>query len=106
MRQVQKAQERHAEWTKELEMTQQLRERKKGLYQKARQRVVDQLEQEAHLWLTNEKEVEKALGNPMASQILWVRAGGMIGAPGGTVSFIDLYINRANHTLTSDVYGN
>eukprot|EP00804_Cyclotella_cryptica_P009890 CCRYP_014176-RA/>CCRYP_014176-RA protein AED:0.33 eAED:0.33 QI:47/1/1/1/1/1/2/191/664 len=84
MRQIRKAEERRIEWEKELEVTQKLRDRKKALYQKARQRIVDQLEAECHLWLTTEEEVERALGNPTASQILWARPGGIIGAPSGS----------------------
>ncbi|KAL7513664.1 hypothetical protein ACHAWX_000781 [Stephanocyclus meneghinianus] len=84
MRQIQKAEERRIQWEKELEITQKLRDKKKALYQKARQRIVDQLEAECHLWLTTEEEVETALGNPNASQILWARRGGIIGAPSGS----------------------
>jgi hypothetical protein len=91
MAQLQRAERRRIEWEKELEVTQQLRDKKKELFQKARQRVVDQLEAEAHLWLTNEQEVERALGNPRASQILWARRGGIIGAPGGVVSLSSMY---------------
>lgn len=86
MAQIQKAQERKIEWEKELEMTQRLRDKKKELYARARQRMVDELEAEAELWLTNEEEVEKALGNPIAGQRLWVRPGSIIGAPSGAVS--------------------
>jgi len=71
------------EWGRELKVTQMERDEKKELYKLARQRIVDELEAEAHLWLTTPEEVEKALGNPVASQILWTRAGGMIGAPSG-----------------------
>lgn len=88
MKQQRKREERLAQWNKELEMTQRLREKKKELYMMARQRVVDQLEAEAHLWLTNEEEVEKALGNPVAGQILWVKPGSIIGAPSGAVSLL------------------
>lgn len=100
MEQQRKREERLVEWNKELEMTQRLREKKKELYTKARQRVVDQLEKEAHLWLTNEEEVEKALGNPVAGQILWVKPGSIIGAPSGAVSvFLGLFL-----CLTCDVH--
>ncbi len=83
MRQVQKRERRRAEWERELEATQREREIKADLYRKARQRVVDELEAECHLWLTTPEEVEKALGNPTAAQVLWARPGGMIGAPSG-----------------------
>ena len=82
-RQIDKANARRIEWEAELAQTQRERDAKKALYKKARQKIVDQLEAEAHLWLTTPEEVERALGNPTASQILWTRAGGMIGAPSG-----------------------
>ena len=82
-RQIDKANARRIEWEAELAQTQRERDAKKALYKKARQKIVDQLEAEAHLWLTTPDEVERALGNPTASQILWTRAGGMIGAPSG-----------------------
>lgn len=82
-RQLEQRDRRLTQWERELEMTQRERDDKKELYKMARQRIVDELEAEAHLWLTTPEEVEKALSNPIASQILWTRAGGMIGAPSG-----------------------
>lgn len=82
-REIEKREARRLEWEKELEITQKEREAKKALYRRAKQKIVDELESEAHLWLTTPEEVEKALGNPTASQKLWARAGGMIGAPSG-----------------------
>ena len=81
--QLQKQERRRLEWERELQATQREREEKKMLYSKARQKIVDELEAECHLWLTTPEEVEKALGNPTAAQILWSRPGGMIGAPSG-----------------------
>lgn len=82
-KQLQKQERRRLEWERELEATQRDRDAKKELYSKARQKIVDELEAECHLWLTTPEEVEKALGNPTAAQILWSRPGGMIGAPSG-----------------------
>jgi len=82
-RQLDKQTARRIEWEAELAQTQKERDAKKELYKIARQKIVDELEAEAHLWLTSREEVEKALGNPIASQILWTRAGGLIGAPSG-----------------------
>ncbi|KAL3784121.1 hypothetical protein ACHAW5_008301 [Stephanodiscus triporus] len=82
-RQVQKRERRRMEWERELEATQRERDAKAELYRKARQRVVEELEAECHLWLTTPEEVEKALGNPTAAQKLWARPGGIIGAPSG-----------------------
>ena len=74
--QLQKQERRRVEWERELQATQREREEKKMLYSKARQKIVDELEAECHLWLTTPEEVEKALGNPTAAQILWSRPGG------------------------------
>jgi len=74
---------RKVEWDAELALTQIERDAKKDLYRRARQRIVDELEAEAHLWLTTPEEVEAALGNPRAGQQLWARPGGLIGAPPG-----------------------
>ena len=82
-RQLAKAEARRREWEEELAITQRERDAKKARYRAARQRIADQLEAECHLWLTTPEEVEKALGNPVASQRLWARPGGMIGAPSG-----------------------
>eukprot|EP00579_Thalassiosira_antarctica_P000862 CAMPEP_0201874242 /NCGR_PEP_ID=MMETSP0902-20130614/6542_1 /ASSEMBLY_ACC=CAM_ASM_000551 /TAXON_ID=420261 /ORGANISM="Thalassiosira antarctica, Strain CCMP982" /LENGTH=641 /DNA_ID=CAMNT_0048401063 /DNA_START=78 /DNA_END=2003 /DNA_ORIENTATION=+ len=82
-KQLDKQAARRVEWERELELTQLERDAKKALYKLARQKIVDELEAECHLWLTSPEEVEKALGNPTASQILWARPGGMIGAPSG-----------------------
>ena len=82
-KEVEKREARRKEWEGELEVTQRERGAKKALYTRAKQKIVDELEAEAHLWLTTPEEVERALGNPTASQNLWARPGGMIGAPSG-----------------------
>lgn len=82
-RQIAKADARRREWEAELTNTQRERDAKKARYRAARQKIVDQLEAECHLWLTTPAEVERALGNPAASQRLWARPGGMVGAPSG-----------------------
>mmetsp|Transcript_14435 Transcript_14435/g.30394 ORF Transcript_14435/g.30394 Transcript_14435/m.30394 type:complete len:657 (-) Transcript_14435:49-2019(-) len=82
-REVEKREERRREFERELALTQREREAKRERYRRAKQRVVDGLEEECRLWLTTEEEVEKALGNPTAAQVLWARPGGMIGAPSG-----------------------
>ena len=82
-RQLEKGEARRREWEAELAETQRERDARKELYNRARQKIVDQLEAECHLWLTTPDEVEKALGNPTASQVLWTRPGGMVGAPSG-----------------------
>lgn len=82
-KQLQKQEMRRLEWEKELRATQHERNAKKELYSKARQKIVEELEAECHMWLTTPEEVERALGNPTAAQTLWSRPGGMIGAPSG-----------------------
>lgn len=82
-RAMEKRERRRLEWEEELALTQRERDAKNELYRKARQRIVDELEAECHLWLTTPEEVERALGNPRASQALWSRPGGIIGAPSG-----------------------
>lgn len=82
-KQLDKRDARLREWEAELAQTQRERDAKKELYRRARQKIADELEAECHLWLTTPEEVEKALGNPTANQVLWSRAGGMMGAPSG-----------------------
>lgn len=82
-RQIEKREDRMREWGEELAITQKERDAKKEIYQQARQRIVDELEAECHLWLTTPEEVEDALGSLSAPQKLWTRAGGMVGAPSG-----------------------
>ena len=82
-KQMERSAERRAEWEAELAQTQRERDAKKEVYRRARQKIVDELEAECHLWLTTPEEVDRALGNVTASQILWSRPGGMVGAPSG-----------------------
>eukprot|EP00429_Kryptoperidinium_foliaceum_P004763 CAMPEP_0176011202 /NCGR_PEP_ID=MMETSP0120_2-20121206/5164_1 /TAXON_ID=160619 /ORGANISM="Kryptoperidinium foliaceum, Strain CCMP 1326" /LENGTH=581 /DNA_ID=CAMNT_0017344061 /DNA_START=74 /DNA_END=1815 /DNA_ORIENTATION=+ len=63
-----------------LRAQQEKRDAKKDLYTRAQQMLVDELEEEAHLWLTTSEEVEAAF-TPEAEQLLWARPQGVIGVP-------------------------
>lgn len=71
---------RQKEFEEHLKMEQIKRDAKHELYTKARQMVIDELEEEAPLWLTTPEEVE-ARFTPEAEQLLWARRGGVLGAP-------------------------
>eukprot|EP00531_Pseudo-nitzschia_arenysensis_P014868 CAMPEP_0116131646 /NCGR_PEP_ID=MMETSP0329-20121206/9119_1 /TAXON_ID=697910 /ORGANISM="Pseudo-nitzschia arenysensis, Strain B593" /LENGTH=639 /DNA_ID=CAMNT_0003626095 /DNA_START=127 /DNA_END=2046 /DNA_ORIENTATION=- len=64
-----------------LKQQQAIREQKEALHQRARQLLVDELEEEAHLWLTTPEEVEAAFDNPEIEQKLWARPQGVLGVP-------------------------
>ena len=100
---VEKRRVRLAEWQAELEATQRERDAKKALYRTARQRIVDELEAECHLWLTTPDEVEAALSSPAAAQALWSRPGGLVGAPSGpdTAFGDDDFWRYESHTFDS-----
>eukprot|EP00980_Cylindrotheca_fusiformis_P020994 scaffold7987_cov200-Cylindrotheca_fusiformis.AAC.23 len=59
---------------------QEKRDYEKKLFTRARQLVIDELEEEAPLWLTTPEEVDAAF-TPEAEQLLWARPQGIIGAP-------------------------
>ena len=64
-----------------LKQQQVIRERKEVLHQRARQLLVDELEEESRLWLTTPEEVEAAFDNPDNEQMLWARPQGVMGVP-------------------------
>lgn len=64
-----------------LKQQQQIREQREALHQRARQLLVDDLEEEAHLWLTTPEEVEEAFSDPANEQRLWARPQGVLGVP-------------------------
>ena len=80
MRQKEMREQRAKEFEEHLEREQLKREARKERYMAARQKVVDELEEEAPLWLTTPEEVEAAF-TPEAEQLLWARRGGVLGAP-------------------------
>eukprot|EP00977_Amphora_coffeiformis_P004302 scaffold901_cov167-Amphora_coffeaeformis.AAC.33 len=68
------------EFEEHLEREQIKRDARKERYAAARQKVVDELEKEAPMWLTTPEEIEAAF-TPEAEQLLWARRGGVLGAP-------------------------
>ena len=80
LRQQELRQQRAKEFQEHLELMQLKRDAKNDRFTQARQLVVNELEQEAHLWLTSPEEVETAF-TPEAEQLLWARPNGILGAP-------------------------
>jgi len=76
--------QRDAEFAEELRLTQIERDAKKARFQKARQMVVDELEEVAHLWLTTPEEVENAFTSE-TEQLLWARPNSVLGEPDPTL---------------------
>jgi hypothetical protein len=74
-------QQREREFEEHLVKQQQIRDAKNERYTAARQMVIDELEKEAHLWLTTPEEVELAFSSPDNEQLLWTRPRGILGAP-------------------------
>lgn len=80
MREKQRGEQRAKEFKEHLEQEQIKRDARNERYAAARQKLVDELEKEAPLWLTTPEEVEAAF-TPEAEQLLWARRGGVLGAP-------------------------
>lgn len=80
VRQKQLREQRHLEFQEELKIAQIDRDAKNARFTMARQMVIDELEKEAHFWLTTLEEVEAAF-TPASEQELWARPNGIIGAP-------------------------
>jgi hypothetical protein len=80
IRQREKQLERQREFQEELRVAQINREARNARFAKARQLLIDELEEEAPLWMTTPEEVEAAF-TPEAEQLLWARPHGVLGAP-------------------------
>ncbi len=80
LRQKELREQRHREWEEELRVAQVNRDARNGRFNKARQLVIDEMEAQAHLWLTTPEEVIASFTHE-ASNLLWARPGGVIGAP-------------------------
>jgi hypothetical protein len=78
IRQKQIKEARDAEFAEELRITQLERDAKNARFARARQKVVDELEEVAHLWLTTPQEVENAF-TWEAEQLLWARPNSVLG---------------------------
>jgi hypothetical protein len=63
-----------------LRVQQERREAHKDLMKRARQLLIDELEEESSLWLTTADEVEAAFTHE-AEQLLWARPQGVLGVP-------------------------
>jgi hypothetical protein len=72
--------QRAREFDGHLQLMQIQRDAKNERFAMARQLVIDELEEEAPLWVTTHEEVEAAF-TPEAEQLLWTRPGGVFGAP-------------------------
>lgn len=95
LRQQQMMAKRHAEFAEELRITQLERDATNERFRKARQMVVDELEEVAHLWLTTPEEVEKAF-TLETEQLLWARPNSVLGEPDPT--FDTEYWRYESHT--------
>jgi hypothetical protein len=65
-------------------MEQNKREIRKEIFRKARQVLINELEEESKLWLTTPQEVDAAF-TPEAEQLLWARPQGVLGVPNPTL---------------------
>ena len=63
-----------------LRVQQEKRDGDRELMRRARQLLIDELEEEAPLWMTTPEEVEAAF-TPEAEQLLWARPQGVLGVP-------------------------
>lgn len=84
LRQQELCEQREKEFNEHLGLMQQQRDAKHERFSAARQFVIDELEEEAPLWLTSPEEVE-ARFTPEATQLLWARPGGVLGAPNPSI---------------------
>jgi hypothetical protein len=80
LRQEEMRKQREKEFNEHLMNMQAKRDRQHQQYTKARQKLVDELEKVAPLWLTTPEEVENAFTSE-AEQLLWTFPGGVIGEP-------------------------
>lgn len=91
--------QRDAEFAEELRLTQIQRDATKARFQRARQMVVDELEEVAHLWLTTPQEVEDAF-TPETEQLLWARPNSVLGEADPTLD--TEYWRYESHTWHMD----
>lgn len=71
--------QREREFQEHLRAQQAIRDSKHDRFTRARQLVIDELEEESPLWLVTHEDVEKAFTHE-AEQLLWARPGGVLGA--------------------------
>ncbi|GAX14346.1 hypothetical protein FisN_1Hh546 [Fistulifera solaris] len=80
LRQEEMRKQREKEFNEHLVKMQAKRDLQHEQYTKARQKLVDELEKVAPLWLTTPEEVENAFTSE-AEQLLWTFPGGILGEP-------------------------
>jgi hypothetical protein len=71
----------HASFQDRLRQQQEIRDRKKELKQRAQRLLLQELEEEAPLWLTTPQEVDAAFDSLHRQQQLWARPQGVLGVP-------------------------
>ena len=79
-RQVELRRQANLAFQDHLKVQQERRDAHKDLMRRARQILIDELEEEAPLWMTTPEEVEAAFTHE-AEQLLWARPQGVIGVP-------------------------
>ena len=79
-RQAELRRQTHLAFQDHLRQQQEIRDARKNLMRRARQLVIDELEEEAPLWLTTSEEIEAAFSHSN-EQLLWSRPNGVIGVP-------------------------
>jgi len=100
IRQLEMRRAREMEFNEELRVAQVNRDARNELYRKARQLVVDKLEEEAPLWLTTHEEVDKVFTHEV-QQELWSFPNSVVGAPTPTEDA--KYWNMESHTWHLDM---
>jgi hypothetical protein len=80
IRQEELRRQTHLAFQDHLQRQQEIRDEKNELMRRARQLLIDELEEEAHLWMTTPEEVDNAFTHE-AEQLLWARPNGVLGVP-------------------------
>ena len=80
IRQEELRRQTHLAFQDHLQRQQEIRDEKNELMKRARQILIDELEEEAPLWMTTPEEVDAAFTHE-AEQLLWARPNGVIGVP-------------------------
>mmetsp|Transcript_12177 Transcript_12177/g.28917 ORF Transcript_12177/g.28917 Transcript_12177/m.28917 type:complete len:650 (-) Transcript_12177:191-2140(-) len=81
LRQEELRRQAEAAFEDHLRVAQAKREADRSLHRRARQLLLDELEEESHLWLTTSEEVDAAFDDPSVEQSLWARPQGVLGVP-------------------------
>jgi hypothetical protein len=95
LKEIERKKQRDLEFQQELNVAQENRLAREERFRKARQILIDELEEEAHLWLTTPEEVEAAF-TPQSQQELWARPNSALLAPIPTQDSV--FWNLQSHT--------